>query len=161
MGMAAKRQAPQHKWSPEYEKFLTNLRRVRKDKGVSGDNLAEAIGLKFRDQYTRRENGVYAFSINDLIEINKVLRMPWHFLLGHYADPIMVEIGEMLDSLPLEEKENVLEIVRVLASRNKKRTDSGQNDTRGDSHRPPLEKDVTENEGHSLGHHGSGGRGRK
>lgn len=55
---------------------LNRLRAERVAKGLTQDDMAEAMGFKSRAAYAKRENGIVGIGANELAQISEVLDIP-------------------------------------------------------------------------------------
>ena len=84
------------------------IRRIRKDRQVSQQQLAQLVGLTFQ-QMQKYETGANRVSASKLVAIAKALEVSASELLGEARDG---QRGELLDSLDPE----ILEVARKLAA---------------------------------------------
>lgn len=56
-----------------------NLKRIKAEriaKGLTQDEMAEAMGFKSRAAYAKRENGIVGIGANELAHISEILDIP-------------------------------------------------------------------------------------
>lgn len=90
------------------------IKRIRKDKKLSQEDLAHELGLD-QSQYSRREKGEIPFVPNEIVKISKVLKTSVAFLFGEETGNQNVSIDEKLIQqyeLRIKEKEEMIALLK-------------------------------------------------
>lgn len=56
---------------------LPLIKSARENKGLTQQSMADKLGLKDKSKYSRRENGVYSFQLEELPILAEVLDIPY------------------------------------------------------------------------------------
>lgn len=55
------------------EKMFERLRALRKEKGLTCEDMAEVLGLETKSAYSKKENGSTKFSLDDAKKVSSIL----------------------------------------------------------------------------------------
>lgn len=56
---------------------LSLIKSARENKGLTQQTMANRLGLKDKSKYSRRENGVYSFQLEELPMLAEILDIPY------------------------------------------------------------------------------------
>lgn len=61
---------------------LSLIKNAREKKGYTQQTMADKLGLKDKSRYSRRENGVYSFQLEELPLLAETLDIPYENFFG-------------------------------------------------------------------------------
>lgn len=61
---------------------LNLIKNARVDKGLTQQQMADALGISDKSKYSRRENGEYSFRIEELPILVDILEIPYEKIFG-------------------------------------------------------------------------------
>lgn len=101
----------------DYARLGIKIKKLRQDKHLTQDNLAELIGCN-TSHISNIENNYTKLSLNALLAIANALHTSVDYLLSNqYENPSLAldnEIARAVTTLDLENKERLLRIIKVL-----------------------------------------------
>lgn len=98
------------------KEIADRIRKVRTDRGMTQQELAEAIGLKSRSSINKIEMNTYEPGLEQIKRIARALNCDPDYLVFGQEDDVDEEIKRLMSRLSAEKKEEALQHLRRLAS---------------------------------------------
>lgn len=98
------------------KEIADRIRKVRLERGMTQQELADAIGLKSRSSINKIEMNTYEPGLEQIKRIARALNCDPDYLVFGQEDDVNEEIKRLMSRLSAEKKEEALQHLRRLAS---------------------------------------------
>ncbi len=98
------------------KEIADRIRKVRLERGMTQQELADAIGLKSRSSINKIEMNTYEPGLEQIKRIARALNCDPDYLVFGQEDDVDEEIKRLMSRLSAEKKEEALQHLRQLAS---------------------------------------------
>lgn len=114
-----KLEIPMKQNDKDIKNILEKIRVVRKQKGLTQENVAHVIGVE-RSTYVRKESGDIPLTISELLKITSFLELSCNINAGELTltpklEGEIASLFHVLQSLPTPDKKYVIENTKKLA----------------------------------------------
>lgn len=94
------------------------IKEARCKRGMTQQELAEAIGLKDRSSITKIEHDVYEISLERIKQIAVALNVDADYLIFGDTEDVREEINALFDKLTEAQQQSVLQFLRTMLGSN-------------------------------------------